>query len=55
LEDLGIVYFSGLKEIWQKGMDWIHLTQDGDRWQDLVNKVMNLQVPKMQFLDWLSD
>ena len=27
------------------GMDWIMLAQDRDRWQALVNAVMNLQVP----------
>jgi hypothetical protein len=25
--------------------DWIDVAQDGDRWQALVNVVMNLQVP----------
>jgi hypothetical protein len=28
-----------------RGMDWIELTQDGDRWQPLVNAVMNIRVP----------
>ena len=27
------------------GGDWMELAQDRDRWQALVNKVMNLQVP----------
>jgi hypothetical protein len=27
------------------GMDWIELVQDKDRWQALVNEVMNLRVP----------
>jgi hypothetical protein len=27
-------------------MDWIELAQDRDRWQALVNVVMNLQVPQ---------
>ena len=27
--------------------DWMELAQDRDRWQALVNKVMNLWVPKM--------
>jgi hypothetical protein len=27
-------------------MDWIELAQERDRWQALVNMVMNLQVPK---------
>jgi len=26
-------------------MDWIELTQDGDRWWALVNTVMNVGVP----------
>jgi len=25
--------------------DWMHLAEDGDQWQALVNMVMNLQVP----------
>jgi hypothetical protein len=27
------------------GMDWIALAQDRDRWQALVNAVMNLRIP----------
>jgi len=27
------------------GMDWIHLTQDMDKWLALVNAVKNLRVP----------
>ena len=27
------------------GMDWIDLAQDRDRWQAVVNAVMNLWVP----------
>jgi hypothetical protein len=27
------------------GMDWIELDQDEDRWQALVNAIMNLRVP----------
>jgi hypothetical protein len=27
------------------GMDWINLAQDRDRWQAVVNTMMNLQVP----------
>jgi hypothetical protein len=29
---------------WGGGVDWIRLAQDRDRWQALVNMVMNLQV-----------
>ena len=34
-----------LKEVGCRGMDWIKLAQDKDRWQALVTVVMNLQVP----------
>jgi len=27
------------------GMGWIELAHDRDRWQELVNVVMNLRVP----------
>jgi len=28
-----------------RGMDWIDLAQDRDRWRALVTEVMNLRVP----------
>jgi hypothetical protein len=28
-----------------RGLDWIHLAQDTDRWRALVNVVVNLRVP----------
>jgi hypothetical protein len=28
-----------------RGMDWIDVAQDRDRWRALVNMVMNLRVP----------
>jgi hypothetical protein len=34
-----------LQEMECEGMDWIDVAQDRDRWQALVNAVMNLQVP----------
>jgi hypothetical protein len=36
-----------LHEVGWGGMDWTDLAQDRDRWQVLVNAVMNLQVHKM--------
>ena len=34
-----------LQEVGCESMDWIKLAQDRDRWQALVNVVMNLWVP----------
>jgi hypothetical protein len=34
-----------LREIRFGDVDWIHLAQNRDRWQALVNTGMNLQVP----------
>jgi hypothetical protein len=33
-----------LREIGWRGVEWIHLVQDRDWWQALVNAMMNLQV-----------
>jgi hypothetical protein len=34
-----------LTEIGCEGVDWVHLAEDRDQWQALVNTVMNLRVP----------
>jgi hypothetical protein len=34
-----------LREIRFGDVDWIHWAQDRDRWQALVNTVMNLRFP----------
>ena len=34
-----------IQEVGCGGTDWINLAQDRDRWQALVNTVMNLRVP----------
>ena len=50
LEDLVIGGRIILKWVFRKlddGMDWIDMAQDRDRWQALVNAVMNFRVPKM--------
>jgi hypothetical protein len=33
-----------LREMVLEGVDWMHLAQDRDRWQALVNMIMNLWV-----------
>jgi len=34
-----------LQKVGSGGMDWIELAEDRNRWQALVNAVMNLRVP----------
>jgi hypothetical protein len=38
----GRIILMDLQEIGQKGVKWIHLAQDRDRWHALMNTVMNL-------------
>jgi hypothetical protein len=33
-----------LQEVGCGGMDWIGMAQNGDRWREIVNVLMNLQV-----------
>ena len=35
----------GLLEVGCRGVDWMELAQEMDRWRALVSAVMNLQVP----------
>jgi hypothetical protein len=39
------IKLKNLKETGQEDVDWMHLAQDTDQSLDLVNTVMNLQVP----------
>jgi len=41
----GVNIKMNLQEVGYGGVDWIELAQDRDRWQSLVNAVMNLRVP----------
>jgi hypothetical protein len=46
LEDPGVANIKmDLQEVGWKGMDWIDLAQDVDRWRAHIYAVMNLQVP----------
>jgi hypothetical protein len=34
-----------LQEVGWRGMDWIDMAQDRDRWRAVVSAIMNLRVP----------
>jgi hypothetical protein len=37
-------YKMDVQEIGWEGMDWINSAQDRDRWQGVVNMIMDLQI-----------
>jgi len=43
-----------LWEIGWEGVDWLHLSQDRDQWQALVNTVMNFWVPKQKAVNFFT-
>jgi hypothetical protein len=58
LEDPGINGRIILRRIfmqWDGGMDRIDLVEDRDRWRDVLNGVMNLQVPWNQGSYWAQN
>jgi hypothetical protein len=57
LEDIIRIY---LREIGCEGADCTHVAEDRDQWRALVNRIMDVRVPKKkkkggEFLDYLSD
>lgn len=41
----GIILKTNFYKIRWDSMDWIHGAQDWDKWQAVINMIMNLQVP----------
>jgi hypothetical protein len=49
LEDPGIdgrIILKWIFRQWDRGMDWIDMAQDGDRWWTLVSAIMNFRIPQ---------
>jgi hypothetical protein len=48
LEDLGVLGEDNIKmvltEVWMNAVDWIHLAQEWDQWQAVVDAVMKIRV-----------
>jgi len=46
-----------LQEVGWEDVDWIVLAQNRDSWRAVVNRVMNLLVPKYvgNIIDWLKN
>jgi hypothetical protein len=48
LEDLGVdgrIILKLFSKIEMRGIDWLHLAQDRERWLPIVNSAMNFRVP----------
>jgi hypothetical protein len=56
LQDLGVdgrIILKWIFKKWDRGMDWIDMAQDRDRWWAVVNAVMNFygSIKRGEFLD----
>jgi hypothetical protein len=52
-KDQGVDAMMGIKTGW-RGVEWIYLAQDRDRWRAVANAVMNLRVKTPQSYDGLG-